>query len=182
MKLFTYQLSNGFGFFLEIKNEIYFIAPYHVLFFNYLKRGITSVKLNEYYVEDALLVNVKGELSNDYDLMFGKLKTNKNFLFDIFVEDEYQPKIKKKILSKNALNTNSNFVIINSDITFSKIKVKFSNILQVPKISKKGDSGKLVIQDKQNLLGMLIADSNQFSYLLSFDKILSYIKKNSLDI
>jgi hypothetical protein len=77
--------------------------------------------------------------------------------------------------------SSSNIISLNSDqpLYFSEnggAKITLYNLIQIKRLSKKGDSGSAVVTSDDLVIGILVADDNEYSYVIPISRILANLK------
>jgi hypothetical protein len=126
---------------------------------------------------DAALSKINSNISVDNHLKgfigmpkYGiRLITNQEVLDEITVFT-YGAKTKKAI-SGTVISR-----VANPDITVNGKKVRFENIIPVTKISVKGDSGAMAVDDKGKIIGIIFASDSTTSYIIPVLEIIIHFK------
>ncbi|MDB5226210.1 MAG: hypothetical protein JWN78_403 [Bacteroidota bacterium] len=180
MNLFLLPLHNGYSYILELPGKYLLVSPYHVFCNSYLERGLLNIDSSTYYRKDIVqnIGCIKGALNSQLDLVAAEI-------------DFYHDTIIKNVIVNSDLQVNNPLpfyflkigeyrLLQNIPISFSNHRQLFNELIVCSRISRKGYSGKLVIDNDNILTGMLIADSLTKSYILPISIIFNYLK-NSFD-
>ncbi len=164
------------SFIFKIKNNYYIISNLHVIGRLGLKKDRVAIRVKNRFKQFATIIT--GYISENTDLCIAKIDDNfitvENHGFKIFMNDivSFQPIIIKDtrqvILSTNA------YIKVKDNYFFRTSKIMKNQILSNIKMSS-GDSGSMVVDHSDKIVGILFAKNSNFSVINRISEVIKYI-------